>query len=125
MPIDRHNAFGLPARMIGVVLDERNRVEKLAEGVGAIAGLREGDRIVEVDGVAVVDRTMLIAAIQQGDPRKLIVVERDAKRIELSLDWTTDPDEPARQQRRDERRQRFGPELRPWDRAREEPARHE
>jgi carboxypeptidase Q len=124
-PIDRDNALGLPSRMIGVVLDERNRIEALAEGVGAIAGLREGDRIIEVDGVAVVDRSMLTAAIQQGDPRKLIVVERDAKRIEFSLDWSSDPDEPARQQRRDERRQRFGPELRPWDPVREEPSSHE
>jgi carboxypeptidase Q len=124
--IDRAHAFGLPARMIGVVLDDRNRVEELAsEGVGVSAGVRKGDRIVEVDGVAVVDRSMLVAALQQGGPRKVIMVERNETRVELSLDWTTDPDEPARQRRREERRERFGPELRPWDREREEPSDHE
>ncbi|HLT35305.1 MAG TPA: M20/M25/M40 family metallo-hydrolase [Enhygromyxa sp.] len=134
-PIDRDNAFGLPSRMIGVVLDERCVVEELvADGVGAIAGLRVGDRIVEVDGLAVADRAALVEAIQRGEPNKIIVVERDStnparptlgEMVALALDWTADPDEPARQQRRDQRRERFGPELRPWDVERQEAVRHD
>lgn len=124
-PIDRHNAFGLPTRKIGAVLDDRIVIEELAaDGVGAIAGLRVGDRIVEIDGLAVADRAALVEALQRGEPKKIIVVERGdpSARIDLQLDWTRDPDEPDRQRRRDERRERFGPELRPWDAEYEESA---
>jgi carboxypeptidase Q len=127
-PLERDNAIGLPPRLIGVVLDEQTRVEDVAaDGVGAIAGLQAGDRIVAVDQLAVADRAALVDAIQLGDPHKTITVERGDPpvRIELALDWTIDPDEPARQQRRAERRERFGPELRPWDRADEEPPGHD
>jgi hypothetical protein len=127
-PIDRHNAFGLPSRIIGVVLDEQSRVEDvLADGVGALAGLRAGDRIVEVDHVEVDDRAALVAAIQLGAPDKTIIVERGDPpvRVTLELDWSVDSDEQARQRRRDERRERFGPQLRPWDRADEESPAHD
>jgi carboxypeptidase Q len=129
-PVDRHNAFGLPPRRIGAVLDERGVIEELLAGsIGAIAGLQVGDRIVEVDGLALADRAALLESIQRGEPIKPVVVERgdsaSKTRVELRLDWTADPDEPARQRRRDERRERFGPELRPWDVEREETAAHE
>ncbi|MFO7564585.1 MAG: M20/M25/M40 family metallo-hydrolase [Enhygromyxa sp.] len=130
-PIDRHNAFGLPSRRIGAALDERCVVEELLGGsIGALAGLRVGDRIVEVDGLALTTRATLVGAIQRGEPHKTIVVERSSSgpapaRVELQLDWTNDPDEQARQRRRTERRERFGPQLRPWDTDHEESARHE
>src|SRR5690606_24442775 len=129
-PLERENALGLPSRKIGAVIDPQGVVEELVDdGVGAIAGLQIGDRIVEVDGTAVGDRAALIEAVQRGAPSKLVVVERihflhaasaaetstSNTRVELRLDWTADPDEPARQRRRDQRRERFGPELRPWD----------
>ncbi len=119
-PLARQNAFGLPARMIGVSLSDTTVEELVADGVGAVGGLQPGDRIVEVDGVAVADRPALVEAIQRSDPRKTITVERPTPEgpplsVELILDWSADPDEPERQQRRSERRERFGPELRPWD----------
>ncbi|HVI01142.1 MAG TPA: M28 family peptidase [Enhygromyxa sp.] len=121
-PLERHNAFGLPSRMLGVVLDEHSRVQEVVpDGIAAKAGLEVGDRIVAVDELAIdqlgdAGRTALIDALQRGGPNKRITVERPPARVELALDWTDDPDEQARQRRRDERRERFGPELRPWDR---------
>lgn len=63
------------------------------------------------------------AALPHGEANKLIIVERgetDPLRIELALDRTVDPDEQARQRRRDHRSARFGP-LRSWDRDEEAP----
>ncbi len=118
-PLARENAFGLPSRRIGVALDETPggpTIRDLAGGsLGAAAGLAIGDQIVAVDGVAVASRDELVAAIGRGQPRKTITIERGEARLELVLDWTDDPDEPARAARRAQRRARFGPELRPWD----------
>jgi len=120
-PLDRRNALGITDRLIGVNLDELLVTAVLPDRVGAAAGLREGDRFIEVDGLAVADRAAVIAAIQAGGPSKVAVIERQTpgaeapSRVELTLDWSADPDELERAARRDERRRRFGPELRPWD----------
>lgn len=120
-PLDREHAIGAPSRMIGVSL-EALAVTGVFEGsVGAAAGLRVGDQIIAVDGLTLADREALGPAIQAGPASKTMLVERPGEGgappspVELRLDWSADPDEPARAARREQRRRRFGPELRPWD----------
>jgi carboxypeptidase Q len=110
----------LPRRVLGVQLDETTVVDIDDDSLARRAGLRVGDRIVSLDGVAVTHDDELVLAIQRGAASKTLVIERKDEsaanqRLELVLDWSTDPDEAARATRRAERRERFGPELRPWD----------
>lgn len=119
-PLDRHNLAALPGRKLGVRLDG-TKVEAVLEGsLAGGSGFAVGDRIIEVSGVAVGTTVELIAALQRGDPRKTIVVQRltpngSEARVELLADWSEDPDELQRTARQTERRGRFGAQLRPWD----------
>ncbi|PRP96933.1 M28 family peptidase [Enhygromyxa salina] len=119
-PLDRHNLVSPPARKLGAMFDGVV-VTGVAEGsLAAGAGLAVGDRIVEVAGEPVATVAELTAAVQRGESRKTLVVERPGPgqataRVELVFDWTKDPDETERMARRAERRERFGAQLRPWD----------
>jgi hypothetical protein len=118
--IARDNLLPLPRRVLGVELDGTTIVDVADDSVARRADLRVGDRIVSLDGVALASDNELLAAIQRGAASKTIVVERTGEmvtkqRIELALDWSDAPDEATRAARRAERRERFGPELRPWD----------
>jgi carboxypeptidase Q len=106
--------------VLGVGLDETTIVDIDDDSLARRAGLRVGDRIVSLDAVALTSDDELTTAIQRGAACKTAVIERTdehatKQRIEVSLDWSEDPDEAARAARRAERRERFGPELRPWD----------
>jgi carboxypeptidase Q len=118
--LDRSNLHPLPRRLLGVELDETTVVAIANDSVAERVGLQTGDRILSIDGVVLTTDDELIAAIQGGAARKTAVIERRVHRdtnehVELILDWSDDPDEVARAARRAERRERFGPELRPWD----------
>jgi carboxypeptidase Q len=118
--LDRSNLHPLPRRVLGVELDETTIVAVADDSVARRSGLQTGDRILSIDGTALASDDEVIAAIQRGEASKTAVLERrlhhDAtERVELILDWSSDPDEAARAARRAERRERFGPELRPWD----------
>jgi carboxypeptidase Q len=119
-PLERHLAFGPPARSLGVRLDGARIERVIAGGIAAAAGLRVGDRLVEIDGTPVVDRRSIAAALERGGPHKRATVERlsasgEPTMMPVELDWTTDPDEAARAERRAQRRERFDLQLRPWD----------
>ncbi len=114
--IERHNVQPLPPRVLGVELDGTTIVGVDADSLAARVGLRVGDRIVSIDSVALASDAELVAAMQRGGPRKVALIERDGKHtLELTVDWSDDPDEAARAARRAERRERFEPQLRPWD----------
>jgi hypothetical protein len=116
-PISRENLEQLPPRRLGVVLEDGLVVGRIHddEGVGKRAGLRAGDEIVELDGVAVQFMEELFAGLERGGSTHTAVVERDGARVELSFDWSGDPDEAKRAARREQRRERFELALRPWD----------
>ena len=119
-PVSREHAFALAPRQLGVGLEGQGPLvvtELAPKSVAARAGVAIGDRLLTVDGAPVDDRRALVAALQRGGPDKLLTVTRGdpPATIELRLDWGDDPDEPARAQRRADRRQRYGPELRPWE----------
>lgn len=118
--LDRDNLQPLPRRVLGVELDGTTIVDIADDSIARRADLRVGDRIVSIDAVAIASDDELVAAIQRGAASKTAVIERAGEnaapqRIELTFDWSDDPNEAARAARRAERRERFGPELRPWD----------
>jgi carboxypeptidase Q len=119
--LDRNHLQPLPRRMLGVELDEMTVVGIDGESLAKRVGLEVGDRIVSLDGVALASMDELVEAIQRGAARKTAVIERAgeqgtaATRVDVILDWSDEPDEAARATRRAERRERFEPELRPWD----------
>jgi hypothetical protein len=79
---------GPPRRQMGVVLDELT-IMSVSEGTRAEkAGFKEGDVILRVDGKPVADRDELVAAIQAGEPKKTLVLERGGQEIEFVLDWS-------------------------------------
>jgi carboxypeptidase Q len=120
--LDRNNLEPLPRRVLGVELDQTSIVnlDHDKKSVAQRAGLRIGDRIVSLDGVELTSTDELVAALQRGEARKTAVIERMVehhvkRRVALIFDWSDDPDEAARVSRREQRRAKFGPELRPWD----------
>jgi carboxypeptidase Q len=118
--LDRHNLLPLPRRIMGVSLDETVVEGVERDSLAEAAGVQVDDRIVAIDGAAVATGAELVAAIQRGEPRKTVSIEREIegerRRIELVFDWSGEPGEAERAARRAERRERFGPEQRPWDR---------
>ena len=74
-------------RLLGIQLEELNVVEVMDDGVAAKAGMRDGDIIIKIDGAKLVDRLELTTAIQKGERKKTIVVLRDGKEIELTVEW--------------------------------------
>jgi carboxypeptidase Q len=86
-------------RLMGVNLDRRTGCElervspgSLAEG----AGWKVGDVILSIDGVEASGRRQLVAELQKGGPKKVIVLARGEERIETELDWSDDPLEEVR-----------------------------
>jgi carboxypeptidase Q len=115
----RDNIQPLPRRVLGVELDGTTIIDIADDSVARRADLRVGDRILSLDGVALATDDELIGAMQRGGGSKAAVIERTEQavkqRVEVNLDWSDHPDEAARAARRTERRERFGPELLPWD----------
>ena len=79
----------------GVNVDRVN-----AGGRAAAAGWQEGDKIISIDGVKVSNQREVVRELRAGGPLKLFVLERNGKEIETTLDYTDDPDEPARARKR-------------------------
>lgn len=82
-------------RRMGVMLDENVLSEVVADTPAAKAGLKTGDKIVQVDDQEVTDRRSLIRAMMQGEPKKKVIYERDGKRMETTMEWPA----PQRRQR--------------------------
>lgn len=117
-PLSRTNMLPLEPRRLGVFLDGTT-IKHMGDGTAKQVGMQVGDRIVEVEGVAVEDQDALVAALQRGAAQKRVLVERGdgeaATTLELVLDFSNAPDEGERARRRAERAAAFPLELRPWD----------
>lgn len=98
--LDRTNVKPIEPRRMGVQLDGA-RVSMVSRGSKAeAAGWKSGDRIVSIDGVEVGDRDAISAELQKGGPRKTIVLARGEGRVESVLDYSDDPNEAERAERR-------------------------
>ena len=113
--LDRRNLRPLPPRRLGVELDDLAVVGLVPDGLAALAGILVGDRLDALDGVDVASSEAFVEALQRGPARKTVTVVRGADTLALEIDWTQDPSEVQRAARQAERRERFEPELRPWD----------
>lgn len=74
-------------RTMGVFLEE-NLVTGLAEGGQAEQlGLKDGDLLIAVDGVAVGSREEVVAELHKGDPKKRVTVQRGEEKLEVVFTW--------------------------------------
>ena len=78
-------------RMLGVQLDELTITDVVDDGVAKKGGVKPGDVIVSIDGKKVSDRMQLVQSVNQGDPKKKLVVSRAGKEVELLLEWPAPP----------------------------------
>jgi carboxypeptidase Q len=86
-------------RRMGVYLggESGTVVERVSPGgLAAGAGWQAGDRVLAVDGAPVGSRDGLVAAIQGGGPRKVVLLRRGEEEVESVLDWSDDPLEAER-----------------------------
>ena len=70
------------------------------------AGWKVGDVIVAIDGKELEGMRDLFSAVQDGSPRKTIVIERKGRRVSTTVDWSGTPGEAEREARRREREAR-------------------
>jgi carboxypeptidase Q len=75
-------------RRLGVVFDEEMVVsEVMEEGRGKAAGIKEGDRILKVDGRPVKDRREMSDELNAGEAKKVVTVKRGNAEVEISIDF--------------------------------------
>lgn len=74
-------------RMMGVFLDDVTVNALVPGGVAEKAGVKPGDRFVQVDGEDVGSRAELVAAIRAGDPTKKVKIARDGNTVEVTFKW--------------------------------------
>jgi len=72
---------------MGVFLDGITVDELVPDGVAAAAGVKPGDVFLSIDGNSIENRRGLIQAITTGKPMKKVKLRRQAKEIELLLEW--------------------------------------
>jgi hypothetical protein len=101
--LDRTNSAPVPRRRIGANLDDTKVRTLEDDGVAKKAGLKEGDTIVEIEGQAVKTTRELMRAVNVGEAKKAVVLERDGARVQATLDWPGDPGEAERAARRQAR----------------------
>lgn len=105
--LDRTDASALPRRDLGLEL-EGFTVRKLVDGgLGQKVGFRVGDEIVAVDGEGG-SRGEMFRRFFGGSSKKAITVVRKGKKVELAVDFASDPGEIEREARRARRKQAFG-----------------
>ncbi len=109
--LDRSNAIAQNRRTLEAQHDwaiieavpKRGRARKL--------GLRKGDVIVSVDGVAVSTSSAVRRLLNTGAPTKTLKIRRGAREFERVVDFTDDPGEQAAARAREARKARFGADL--------------
>jgi hypothetical protein len=74
-------------RLLGVEVDGLTVTALSEDGVAGKSGVLVGDLILSIDGTKVADRDELSRALNSGGPRKKVVVVRDGKEVELTVDW--------------------------------------
>jgi carboxypeptidase Q len=78
-------------RRLGVQLDALTVTSVIEDGVAEKGGMLTFDVILKIDGAKVSDYEEVSRALQAGEPKKKVVVIRDGKEVELTLDWGPPP----------------------------------
>lgn len=92
--VDRSYMREPDARRMGVFLggEAGTELERVVDGGRAAeAGWKTGDRILTIDGVAITARDEVVAELQKGGPKKVVVLEREGEQVETTLDYSGDP----------------------------------
>ncbi len=85
---DAPNPLAAPRRL-GVQLDETLAIVEVVDGGRAkTAGLREGDRILKVDGRVVADRAALSTELNAGEPKKQVTVKRGEAEVTVAIEFS-------------------------------------
>ena len=74
-------------RMLGVNLDGATVTGVVDESAADKAGLRDGDVLVELDGMKIEDTSSLRSAIDKAHKKCVLVITRDGQRMELSVEF--------------------------------------
>jgi carboxypeptidase Q len=88
-------------RRMGVFLSGTELTGISPDSRASAAGWQKGDVVLSIDGKAVKTRRELTRLLQEGGPRKAVVLQRGEDRIETELDYTDDPEEERRRLRRE------------------------
>jgi hypothetical protein len=106
--LPRENSSPLARRRLGVELSGSvvQRVEP--GGAAERAGWREGDEIVGLASAPDAEVRSIHRALQQGEPRKTIIIRRKGKELETTLDWSNAREEAERKARMEARAAAFG-----------------
>ena len=73
--------------MLGVQLDEMTVTEVEDEAPPGKAGMKEGDKIVKIDGTKVGERAEIARLLRAGGPKKVVTVLRGGKEVDLNMSW--------------------------------------
>ncbi|HEY8748581.1 MAG TPA: M20/M25/M40 family metallo-hydrolase [Tepidisphaeraceae bacterium] len=82
-------------RLLGVQLDDLKVADAEAGGVFDKAGGKAGDTLVSINDRKIADRSELTGLIQSAPPKSKMIVSRDGKDVELSLDFPAPATRPA------------------------------
>lgn len=88
-------------RRMGVFLSGTEVTGVSPDSRAAAAGWQQGDVILSIDGEAVASRRELTRQLQEGGPRKRVVLKRANAELETVLDYSDDPEEERRQARQE------------------------
>jgi hypothetical protein len=101
--VTRKNMRAPSARRMGVQLDGTKVTELTPDGRAAAAGILVGDMILTIEGAEMKSQQNISRALRDGGSTKLVKLKRGETELELTLDWSTDPDEPRRLKQAEER----------------------
>lgn len=101
--VTRKNLRAPSARRMGVQLDGTKVTEVTEGSAAAAAGMLVGDVILAIDGSEMKAQNNISRAVREGGSRKTVKLKRGESELELTLDWSNDPDEPRRLVQNEER----------------------
>jgi carboxypeptidase Q len=101
--LDRRRSAPLARRRFDAEFDGLTVKAVSKKGKAAAAGWQAGDRVVSIDGTTVESTRELVGKLQDGAPRKVVVLDRGGQPLETVLDYDDDPAELERTQRRQAR----------------------
>ena len=104
--LDRKDMRAPEPRRMGVQLDGTKITEVLEGSRAKASGVQVGDVILAIDGSEVRMQGQISSAIRSGGPRKTVRVKRGEETLDITFDWSDDPDEPRRQKMAEEREAR-------------------
>lgn len=106
-PLNRTNSSPLPRRTMGAAL-AGTMFTRIFEGSRAQAlGWKVGDRVLSVAGTPVENGSQIVELLQKAPPKLRIVLLRGTREIRFDVDFSNDPGERARAQRREQWPQRL------------------